>query len=73
MTGRVWKGTAFGGFRSRSQVPELVDKYMNGEFKVDEYITHSMGLDDINEAFDLMHDGKCLRCVITMDKKKENL
>lgn len=72
VTGRVWKGTAFGGYRSRSQVPGLVTKYMNGGFKVDEYITHNLGLDEINEAFDLMHDGKCLRCVITMDKQKEN-
>lgn len=74
MTGRVWKGTAFGGYKSRSEVPQLVDKYMNGEFKVDEYVTHShMPLDKINEAFDLMHDGKCLRCVIHMDQNKENL
>ena len=70
VTGRVWKGTAFGGYKSRSQVPELVNKYMNGDFKVDEYITHSMTLDQINEAFDLMHEGKCLRAVIHMDKKK---
>lgn len=67
VTGRVWKGTAFGGFKSRSQVPELVEKYMDGKFKVDEYITHAdMKLDDINDAFDLMHHGECLRCVINM-------
>jgi len=74
VTGRVWKGTAFGGYKSRSQVPQLVDKYMEGKFKVDEYVTHSnMPLDKINEAFDLMHDGKCLRCVIHMDQNKANL
>lgn len=66
VTGRVWKGTAFGGFKSRTQVPQLVDEYMNGGFKVDEYVTHNMTLDRINEAFDLMHDGKCLRCVVHM-------
>jgi len=70
VTGRVWKGSAFGGYRSRSQVPELVQKYMNGEFKVDEYITHRMTLEQINEAFDLMHDGQCLRVVLNMDKNQ---
>ncbi|KAK3265713.1 hypothetical protein CYMTET_25627 [Cymbomonas tetramitiformis] len=66
VTGRVWKGTAFGGFKSRSQVPELVDKYLAGEVKIDEYITHNRNLTDINEAFELLHSGKCLRCVIWM-------
>jgi len=66
VTGRVWKGTAFGGFKSRSQVPELVDKYMAGEVKIDEYITHSLPLSQINKAFELMHEGKSLRCVIEM-------
>ncbi|KAG5586946.1 hypothetical protein H5410_047380 [Solanum commersonii] len=66
VTGRVWKGTAFGGFKSRSQVPSLVDKYLKKEIKVDEYITHSMTLADINKAFDLMHDGDCLRVVLDM-------
>lgn len=66
VTGRVWKGTAFGGFKSRSQVPELVDKYMAGEVKIDEYITHSLPLSEINQAFELMHEGKSLRCVIEM-------
>lgn len=66
VTGRVWKGTAFGGFKSRSQVPQLVDKYLKKEIKVDEYITHNMALSDINDAFELMHGGKCLRCVIHM-------
>jgi S-(hydroxymethyl)glutathione dehydrogenase/alcohol dehydrogenase len=66
VTGRVWKGTAFGGFKSRSQVPELVEKYLKKEIKVDEYITHNMKLSDINEAFDLLHSGKCLRCVLQL-------
>lgn len=66
VTGRVWKGTAFGGFKSRSQVPELVEKYLKKEIKVDEYITHNMKLADINDAFDLLHSGKCLRCVLQL-------
>ncbi|KAI8574338.1 hypothetical protein RHMOL_Rhmol01G0346300 [Rhododendron molle] len=57
VTGRVWKGTAFGGFKSRSQVPWLVEKYMKKEIKVDEYITHNLALEEINKAFDLMHEG----------------
>lgn len=66
VTGRVWKGTAFGGFKSRTQVPWLVDKYMKKEIKVDEYITHNMNLADINDAFHLLHEGGCLRCVLAM-------
>ncbi|KAA3458683.1 alcohol dehydrogenase class-3 [Gossypium australe] len=66
VTGRVWKGAAFGGFKSRSQVPWLVDKYMKKEIKIDEYITHNLTLGDINKAFDLMHEGGCLRCVLKM-------
>ncbi|KAJ7008975.1 hypothetical protein NC653_007586 [Populus alba x Populus x berolinensis] len=61
VTGRVWKGTAFGGFKSRSQVPLLVDKYMKKEIKVDEYITHNLTLPEMNQAFDLLHEGSCLR------------
>eukprot|EP00462_Mataza_sp_D1_P010540 CAMPEP_0175154984 /NCGR_PEP_ID=MMETSP0087-20121206/20694_1 /TAXON_ID=136419 /ORGANISM="Unknown Unknown, Strain D1" /LENGTH=416 /DNA_ID=CAMNT_0016442031 /DNA_START=24 /DNA_END=1271 /DNA_ORIENTATION=- len=64
VTGRTWKGTAFGGFKSRSEVPGLVDKYMQGEAKIDEYITHNRNLSDINQAFSLLHSGECLRCVI---------
>ncbi|KAK3405152.1 hypothetical protein EUGRSUZ_K01401 [Eucalyptus grandis] len=67
VTGRVWKGTAFGGFKSRSQVPWLVDKYLKKEIKVDEYITHNLTLGEINEAFHLLHGGDCLRCVLSMD------
>jgi S-(hydroxymethyl)glutathione dehydrogenase/alcohol dehydrogenase len=56
VTGRVWRGTAFGGCKGRSQLPGMVDQYMNGEIKVDEFITHTMPLEDINSAFDLMHE-----------------
>ncbi|KAL3029169.1 hypothetical protein AAZX31_03G150200 [Glycine max] len=65
VSGRVWKGTAFGGFKSRSQVPWLVDKYLKKEIKVDEYITHTLTLSEINKAFDLLHEGGCLRCVLS--------
>ncbi|HUF72765.1 MAG TPA: S-(hydroxymethyl)glutathione dehydrogenase/class III alcohol dehydrogenase [Gammaproteobacteria bacterium] len=64
VTGRVWRGSAFGGVKGRSQLPGMVDQYMKGEIKVDEMITHTMGLDEINEAFDLMHEGKSIRSVI---------
>ncbi len=64
VTGRVWRGTAFGGCKGRSQLPGMVDQYMDGEIKVDEFITHTMGLPDINKAFDLMHEGKSIRTVI---------
>ena len=64
VTGRVWRGTAFGGTRGRSQLPGMVDQYLDGAIKVDEFITHTMPLDDINRAFDLMHEGKSIRSVI---------
>ncbi|MBT6209762.1 MAG: S-(hydroxymethyl)glutathione dehydrogenase/class III alcohol dehydrogenase [Woeseia sp.] len=64
VTGRVWRGTAFGGCKGRSQLPGMVEKYMDGDIKVDEFITHTMGLEDINKAFDLMHAGKSIRSVI---------
>ena len=64
VTGRVWRGTAFGGTKGRSQLPGMVDQYMNGEIKVDEFITHTMPLEDINKAFDLMHEGKSIRSVV---------
>lgn len=66
VTGRTWKGTAFGGWKSRIQVPELVERYMRKEVMLDEYITHTMALSDINKSFELLKDGKCLRCVLTM-------
>jgi len=64
VTGRTWKGTAFGGWKSKPQVPMLVDLYMAGEVKIDEYITHTMDFKSINEAFELLHKGECLRCVL---------
>ena len=64
VTGRVWRGTAFGGIKGRSQLPGMVDQYMNGDIKVDEFITHTMPLEDINKAFDLMHEGKSIRSVV---------
>lgn len=67
VTGRSWMGTAFGGWKSKPQVPELVAKYQKGEVKIDEYITHTMKFSQINEGFDLLHAGKCLRCVLTFD------
>ncbi|MFT4675584.1 MAG: S-(hydroxymethyl)glutathione dehydrogenase/alcohol dehydrogenase [Reinekea sp.] len=64
VTGRVWRGSAFGGVKGRSELPDLVERYMAGEFKLQDFITHTMGLDDINEAFDLMHAGTSIRSVI---------
>ncbi|UAA37555.1 S-(hydroxymethyl)glutathione dehydrogenase/class III alcohol dehydrogenase [Paraneptunicella aestuarii] len=68
VTGRVWRGTAFGGVKGRSELPGIVERYMAGEFKLDDFITHTMGLDDINDAFDLMHEGKSIRSVVHFDK-----
>ena len=64
VTGRVWRGTAFGGVKGRSQLSGYVEKYLAGEIKVDPMITHTLPLEKINEAFDLMHDGKSIRSVI---------
>lgn len=64
VTGRVWRGSAFGGVRGRSELPSYVQRYMQGEFKLDDFITHTMGLEQINEAFELMHQGKSIRTVI---------
>ena len=64
VTGRVWKGTAFGGARGRTDVPKIVDWYMNGKIEIDPMITHTMPLEDINKAFDLMHEGKSIRSVV---------
>lgn len=64
VTGRVWRGSAFGGVRGRSELPGMVEQYMAGDIKVDEMITHTMGLEDINTAFDLMHEGKSIRSVV---------
>jgi S-(hydroxymethyl)glutathione dehydrogenase/alcohol dehydrogenase len=64
VTGRVWKGTAFGGARGRTDVPKIVDWYMDGKIAIDPLITHTMPLQDINKAFDLMHEGKSIRSVV---------
>ena len=64
VTGRVWRGTAFGGVKGRSELPDYVERYLNGEFELDTFITHTMPLEQINEAFDLMHEGKSIRTVI---------
>ena len=64
VTGRVWKGTAFGGARGRTDVPKIVDWYMDGKIDIDSMITHKLPLERINEAFDLMHEGRSIRTVI---------
>ena len=66
VTGRVWKGCAFGGIKGRTQLPDLVDDYMTGKLKVDEFITHRQPLDGINQAFADMKQGDCIRCVVSM-------
>jgi S-(hydroxymethyl)glutathione dehydrogenase/alcohol dehydrogenase len=65
VTGRVWRGTAFGGARGRSDVPRIVDWYMQGKIEIDPMITHTLPLADINQGFDLMHEGKSIRSVVT--------
>ena len=64
VTGRVWKGTAFGGARGRTDVPKIVDWYMEGKINIDDLITHKLSLDEINTGFDLMHEGKSIRSVV---------
>jgi S-(hydroxymethyl)glutathione dehydrogenase/alcohol dehydrogenase len=64
VTGRVWKGTAFGGARGRTDVPKIVDWYMEGRINIDDLITHTLPLEDINKGFDLMHEGKSIRSVV---------
>ena len=64
VTGRVWRGTAFGGVKGRSQLPGYVDQYMDGAIQIDSMITHTLVLDEINQAFDLMHEGKSIRSVV---------
>ncbi len=64
VTGRVWRGSAFGGARGRTDVPKIVDWYMEGKINIDDLITHTMPLDEINTAFDLMHEGKSIRSVV---------
>ena len=64
VTGRVWRGTAFGGAKGRTDVPGIVDWYMDGKINIDDLITHKMPLDDINDSFDLMHAGDSIRSVV---------
>ncbi len=65
ITGRQWKGTAFGGFKSRTEVPQLVENFMSGKLPIEHFVTHRLqGVEKINEAIDLMHESKCLRCVV---------
>ena len=64
VTGRVWRGTAFGGVKGRTELPGYVDRYMKGEIELDAFVTHTMPLDAINTAFDLMHEGASIRSVI---------
>ncbi|MGF1541971.1 MAG: S-(hydroxymethyl)glutathione dehydrogenase/class III alcohol dehydrogenase [Pleurocapsa sp.] len=65
VTGRVWKGSAFGGARGRTDVPKIVDWYMEGKINIDDLVTHTMPIDKINDAFDLMHKGESIRSVVT--------
>jgi len=65
VTGRVWRGTAFGGVKGRTELPGMVEQYMNGEIKIDEFITYTMDLEDINLALEYMHQGKSIRSVVT--------
>ncbi len=67
LTGRVWKGTSFGGVKGRTDLPKIVDWYMDGKIEIDSMITHIMPLEDINKAFDLMHAGESIRSVVTFE------
>lgn len=73
VTGRVWRGSAFGGVKGRSQLPEFVDRYMSGEINLDDMVSFELQLDRINEAFDLMHEGKAIRSVIKYDLSSNSL
>ena len=64
MTGRNWRGTAFGGAKGRTDVPQIVDWYMEGKIQIDPMITHVLKLEEINKAFDLMHSGESIRSVV---------
>ena len=67
VTGRVWRGSAFGGVKGRTELPDYVERYLAGEFKLSDFITHTMPLEQVNEAFDLMHNGESIRSVIHFD------
>jgi len=66
VTGRTWRGTAFGGVKGRTELPGIVEDYLAGKMLVDEYVTHQSTLDDINKGFEYMHEGQCIRCVVDM-------
>lgn len=68
VTGRVWRGSAFGGVKGRTELPDYVERYLAGEFKLSDFITHTMPLEEINESFELMHRGESIRTVIHFDK-----
>jgi S-(hydroxymethyl)glutathione dehydrogenase / alcohol dehydrogenase len=70
VTGRSWRGTAFGGTRGRTQVPGMVDQYMNGRIKLDEMVTATLHFADINRAFDLMHAGEAIRSVVVYEETR---
>lgn len=72
MTGRIWKGSAFGGARGRSDVPKIVNWYMEGKICIDDPITHTTPLEKINGAFDLMHEGKFIRLVVVFQDQALN-
>ena len=68
VTGRVWKGTAFGGFKSRTDVPKLVSRMLDGSLNIDHFITHNFdGVAGTNDAIDALHSGKCLRAVVNYE------
>lgn len=68
VTGRVWKGSAFGGVKGRTELPGMIEDFMNGEIDLDSFITHHLDFMDINEAFDLLHKGKSIRTILTYEK-----
>lgn len=68
VTGRVWKGTAFGGWKSRTEVPQLVQSVMRNELKIDDFVTHTIeGLENVNQSIDALHSGDCLRAIIKIN------
>ena len=70
VTGRVWKGSAFGGVKGRSELPGYVERYLAGEIPLQDFITHTMPIEDINEAFDLMHKGESIGSVVILQSKR---
>uniref|UniRef100_A0A8R1EJS8 Alcohol dehydrogenase class-3 n=1 Tax=Caenorhabditis japonica TaxID=281687 RepID=A0A8R1EJS8_CAEJA len=70
VTGRTWKGTAFGGWKSVDSVPKLVEDYLNKKLLIDEFITHRYHIDEINTAFDVLHKGESLRSVLAFEKSQ---